>query len=465
MKNNKGYTLVELLVTLAVFAIIMAEVGNMIMNSSRLYRNGTYEVELQTEAQQIVQQMEELLIDVNHSVSTVYYESLSSDFITISNNTAGMAGGGDYTIYNFTLDRDPVRGYGTLYFSKTSSDGSDPVTAIPMAEYVQSISLDMDGYASDVVTLNVSMNNGRYGYQASQDIYLRNSVGSGGGGSYNNSAEYQAELVVLRYRVYDLDDVVAGLGKDGESFTYAWDASDTSMLSRAAMAYILTGNKLKHTSSYNNKSYWNTAVADCKLIATGDMGSKLNIRVRTDKVGYGSNDHAVVYQNVDSNYPTMTPVPVYGIDVSAADHITVEMLYNDGSGMVDPIPVIQNDDTVIDGNPQATYYFPSEAAGARLEMKFSGMEFGRNENDNTIEVTSSYMNEQIISHSDGTYLPAYYDYIKHSGETIRFRVSLDYGGDIEEIVIHTMPVPTNDYPSLNEVDADVANKFWQAVGF
>lgn len=470
MKNNKGYTLVELLVTLAVFAIIMAEVGSMMMNSSRLYRNGTYEVELQTEAQQIVQQMEELLIDVNHSVSTNYQASLSSDFITISNNSNGLKddGSGVSTIYNFTVDKDPTLGYGNLYFNKTSSDGSPDVTNVLMGEYVQSISLDMAAYEHDVVTLIVSMNNGKYGYQASQDIYLRNGVGSGGGGSYNNSAEYQAELVVLRYKEYDLDDVVAGLGGEpGESFTYAWDDSDASKLAQATTDYVLSGDRLYLSPSLNRKLYWNREPGPYKLIATGNMGSTFNIRVSTDKVGYGNDDHAVYYQNVDSSYETMTPVPVYGIDVSEADHMTVEMVYNNGTSTVSDV-IFQ--DHITDSNPRLAYRFPG-GGDPRIEISFQNVDFRNNGNDNTIEVVSWYMQDNQIINYSAIAPTGYYEYIRCSRETVRFKVTLSYGSDKAEITIHMLPAPVTNpwgsgYPPLDadSVPSDVSDYFWSAVG-
>lgn len=480
MKNNKGYTLVELLVTLAVFAIIMAEIGSMMMNSSKLYRNGTYEVELQTEAQQIVQQMEELLVDVTCSVSVDYQVSLSSDFITISNNSHGLAGDGDSTVYYITVDKDPDLGYGTMYFSKTSSvPGETPVSNIPMAEYVQSISLNMESYTSDVVTLNVSMNNGRYGYQASQDIYLRNGVGSGGGGSYNNSAAYDVELVVLRYKEYDLDSVI--VGRPGETFTYEWDAAmDSSKLSAAQNQYVLSGDTLKLSHTMNRKQNWyRENVGPYTVIARGDQGSVLRISVRTDKVGYGSDDHAVYYQNVASSFATMSPVPVYGIDVTEADHIDVEMVYDNGTDTQEvliwrddnPVPGM-NAGTNGDGHPLiqnvgATYYFVSEGPGARIEMSFQQLYFDKNGNDNTIEVTSSLLQDnQIIAHNANG-LPGYYEYIRVSGKTVSFQVTLDYGGDEMEFKIHMMPVPCSGYPPMdaNSVPDEVAERFWTAVGF
>lgn len=468
MKNNKGYTLVELLVTLAVFAIIMAEVGSMMMNSSRLYRNGTYEVELQTEAQQIVQQMEELLIDVTCSVSVDYQPTLSSDFITISNNSHGLDGDGDSTIFYITVDKDPDLGYGTLYFSKTSSvPGETPVTNIRMAEYVQSISLNMEAYTSDVVTLNVSMNNGRYGYQASQDIYLRNGVGSGGGGSYNNSAAYDVELVVLRFKEYDLDDVV--VGKPGEHFDYEWDDTmDSRKLADAQTYYNLSGDTLKLSSPMNRLLNWNRELGSYTVIARGDQGSVLKISVRTDKVGYGSDNHAIFYPNALGSHGSvdrMTPVPVYGIDVTAADHIKVEVVYHNGTDVVEDR--IYEDDSVINSAPRPTYYIVSGPPDARIEMTISGVNFNKNAEDNTIEVISQLLADDQIHGHDAGGLKGYYEYIRLSGTTVSFKVTLTYGSDQQEIQIHMLPAPNDYYPPLDadSVPDEVRDNFWSAAGF
>ncbi len=463
MKNNKGYTLVELLVTLAVFAIIMAEVGSMMMNSSKLYRNGTYEVELQTEAQQIVQQMEELLIDVNGSVSTNYQPTLSSDFITISNNDA---------TYDFTLDMDPTLGYGTLYFTKTLSGNATPdVDHIPMAEYVRSISLNMDQYTTaDVVTLNVSMNNGRYGYQASQDIYLRNGVGTGGKYNYANGGSFDSELNVLRYKTYDL---AALFNTDDEQFTYEWDPSIADNASDAALYYTLshpdnpTAAKLETTGSYNRQD---AEKGPYVLLGHGTNGTELRIKVSTDAVGCGNGGAAVIYQNTSSSYRTMAPAIVKGINIAADEitSVTVEAIYktDDSTSVEFSIPF--DPDNSSHTTKVEFQYSPAGApSGGCVKTTVEAVRFDTNENDNTFEVYSGLFSSQFVSMDNpnsSRYPVAYYYYIDNSGAPMYYDVHVEYESGAQELDMKLYLLPTPSNAGVLPMEEDIANKFWAAVG-
>ncbi|MDE6531264.1 MAG: type II secretion system GspH family protein [Lachnospiraceae bacterium] len=470
MKNNKGYTLVELLVTLAVFAIIMAEVGSMMMNSSKLYRNGTYEVELQTEAQQIVQQMEELLIDVNHSVSTNYQVSLSSDFITISNNSNGTNdnGTGVYTIYNFTVDKDPERGYGNLYFNKTSNDGSSDVTNVLMGEYVQSISLDMAAYEYDVVTLNVSMNNGRYGYQASQDIYLRNGVGSGGNHNYANGGSYKEELNVLRYRTYSLADLY---NTDEIQYTYEWDPADPAS-TIAATIYELhnpNNNRLATLETSGNFNKNDGEAGPFTLLAHGNDPAHTTIRIKisTDAIGCGKNDAAVIYQNTSSGYTTMAPAIVKGINI-ASDQITrltVTAVYKTLGSTLAEVPLTVDLGNDRSGQNIEFKYGPSDANCVLLRVE--NVWFNTNEDDNTFEVYSGlfYNGWNNLSASEkGSYTLPYYYYIDTCDAPMYYDVHVEYQNGWQELDMKLYLLPTPSSAGVDPMPDGIAGKFWQAVG-
>lgn len=452
MRNNKGYTLVELLVTLAVFAIIMGEIGSMMLNSSKLYRNGTYEVELQTEAQQIIQQMEEFLIDVNHSVSTNYDVSVSSDIITISNNDA---------IYQFELQMEPDRNYGTLYYNKESLDGGVDVSDVPMAEYVQSISLDMASYTSDVVTLNVSMNNGRYGYQASQDIYLRNSVGSGGGGGNHVNSNFNEELDVLRYKEYHLDNLFKT--DDGEEITFEWDTSIPNNENTAVLKYTLLNDVLYATPQLNHQV--GAEIGPYVLLGKDSHGTvRFTIKVSSQAI---SNGPTVILQQTYSSYTTMTPAIVKGINI-ASDKITsieIEAVYrqNDSDDFV-------RQTLSTDGSPnnvQVEYSPAGAPPGGRVILEIQNICFNENENDNSMEVSSTRLSRNQVS------LPinandAYNYYIEHVGKPLYYEMTVKYNGGIENNNGQTLTMQMYLYgaPSgdINVMSDDAATKFWLAVG-
>lgn len=452
MRNNKGYTLVELLVTLAVFAIIMGEIGSMMLNSSKLYRNGTYEVELQTEAQQIVQQMEEFLIDVNHSVSTNYDVSVSSDIITISNNDA---------IYQFELQMEPDRNYGTLYYNKESLDGGADVSDVPMAEYVQSISLDMASYTSDVVTLNVSMNNGRYGYQASQDIYLRNSVGSGGGGGSHVNSSFNEELDVLRYKEYPLDNLFKT--DDGEELTFEWDTSIPNNASNAVLKYTLLNDVLYATPGLNHQV--GAEPGPYVLLGKDSHGTvRFTIKVSSQAINNGP---TVILQQTYSSYTTMTPALVNGINI-AADEITsikIEAVYKENDTADFQRQNLETDGT---NNLVHVEYSPAGApSGGRVILEMQEVCFKANENDNSMEVSSLRLTRNAVS------LPinandAYNYYIEHVGKPLYYEMTVKYNGGIENNNGQTLTMQMYLYgaPSgdINVMSDDAASAFWSAVG-
>ena len=235
MRNNKGYTLVELLVAVAILLIVMAEVGALMFNSQSLYKNGFYEVQVQEESQQVIQQVEDLLMnatgwtrdDQNHTgaieLTTATHNGIKSDVITIYtmvpniptgstngipdgtyskvryriglafdvNNGGNLPGGGavrsdadygskDHMFETLVLERTPVTAETTpgSYTLGTS-------TYSTLAEGVKAIHLDYDstdgiikGYAeADRVIFSVEMQNMKYSYStetSSVSVYLRN---------------------------------------------------------------------------------------------------------------------------------------------------------------------------------------------------------------------------------------------------------------------------------------------------
>ena len=66
MRNNKGYSLVELLISIAIFSLVMGGIISIMNTTSVFYRGGQQEVRLQEEAQIAINQIEELLIDLDN---------------------------------------------------------------------------------------------------------------------------------------------------------------------------------------------------------------------------------------------------------------------------------------------------------------------------------------------------------------------------------------------------------------
>lgn len=83
-ENNRGFTLIELVITIAIVAIVSAVAFSFAVTSSRTYQKQTKEVELQYEAQLSVNQIQELLVDARKGVGYAYnaVNSGGTDYIS-----------------------------------------------------------------------------------------------------------------------------------------------------------------------------------------------------------------------------------------------------------------------------------------------------------------------------------------------------------------------------------------------
>jgi prepilin-type N-terminal cleavage/methylation domain-containing protein len=349
MKKNKGYTLIELLVAVALLMIVMAEVGVLMINSQNLYRHGFYEVSLQEESQMVLQQIEDLMMSaaVNVDYNTIKHNGIDSDVITIVTAQPKLSGTGvptgdyDEVTYKIGLafdvnnsgkypSGDPVRSdsdYGTdthkfesLIISKKVGTGSE--TYATMAEGVKSLRVyvvdsgttgtkdPMQNYKEgDYVTLYLEMQNEQYYYKtdtSAQSIYLRNMPGSGGvpkptvspvsGGANNDKV-----VNVLREHTFNLKDYVGDAYKE-----FKWKETNGS-----TAKYTLTADgHLSCVDSLNNDWDDKVELGKCVILATqnpGDYTDAVEIQMYTEKVSF-KNMPLYIYDNMTAASTSVFPV-------------------------------------------------------------------------------------------------------------------------------------------------------------
>lgn len=331
LKNNKGATLVELIVAMAVIAILMGQIGVLIYNTTNLYQRGTFEVDLQTESQQFVNQLQELLIDCDGFVSYNAATSASEDaMITISNSSNNV---GEYTV-QLTRDASSDMG-GPVTLSWT---GDSPFSDVLMADYVESVSLGTAEYEStSKVTIYVDMRNKRYTYSSATDLYLRNDIGlSNNNANKGDNSSYDYELDALRYATYDLDTL---FGENGHTYTYSWK-NDAA---KAQLDYTLSGKNVSCTPALNtafNKdpsgsSTTNPLSAGPWVIERIDTtsGDSKTIAVSTKKVSVGATGqpgdtkgYGLIFQSTYTTAQFDGYVPCFGVDLSKADSCEVSFI-------------------------------------------------------------------------------------------------------------------------------------------
>lgn len=348
--TNKGYTLVELLVATAILVIMLLEIYSVMANSTTIYRNGNYEVQLQTEAQQVILQLEDLMVDCNGSIS--YDEA--SKVLSISTNVVDYSGGAPtpvvYTVSYVPAGTAIVSGTTPSPFGQLAYQKTGMTTPIPLADYVEEFSVDMSGYTNDNVTLNIKLANEDYEYSASESIYLRNEIGSGGHGSADDTSGAKKFIDLKRYDKIKLEKYF-DVKEDGYEYDYKeFYFKDTN------------GNKVFTTTEYNiNESngyeltvqgpyckesefdkeygpYLIYATGTKKNILTGavedlDESKGLLISAHTDPVSWGFNDYSFFYLPGDEpSYKATSLTQFKGINIGKAKKVTYSYIVKPMTG-------------------------------------------------------------------------------------------------------------------------------------
>ena len=348
--NNKGFTLVELLVAMAVLVIVLLEVYTVMNNSNQLYLRGSYDVDLQTEAQQMILQVEDMLIDANGRVDYSVDHTNNTKTLNIIN-----LGSVSSCTIQWREDSDAIDAgytYGKLWYYSFSSPSSNtalktftaPTPAgdgILLADYVEDFNVDMSDYTNNRVNLIINMKNEKYSYSTEKTVFLRNEIGNGGSSSNTSaSGTHFYSLDVLRFKEYNLADGRYMYYDDSEKKYYKYDTfkfrGQSSDSQTNDNTYLLsdsggTNNILKARNLVNND--FNTAYGP--YVIEGKCSSKasaptIEIQITTDKVIIGSKAGSAgngMYQyNGSSSYPISIMTQVLGI--SLADATSVSYSYN-----------------------------------------------------------------------------------------------------------------------------------------
>lgn len=224
-KDQRGFTIVELLIAIAILSIVVASVCGFILVGSRNYASGNSDINVQQEAQLSLNQMSDVLIDTTRSVnymgydgsgnpvkvlkdaeftftpedkSLVMYNGVVEENVSPSGapTTEVKEGNGNKhyhfywskqneTLYYAELDVQP----GDVDISSisfpifTAPDPDDPLAAPPagwveLASHVTDFSVDLSQVEEKrVVQLSLTFLDGKREYVTSNNVTIRNKVG------------------------------------------------------------------------------------------------------------------------------------------------------------------------------------------------------------------------------------------------------------------------------------------------
>ena len=93
MKDNRGLTLTELVVTIAIIAIFSGVVLSLVGNGANSYRSTSGNAKVQMETQETLDRIQDLVIDANRSLYYAYgtSSSMSGEILNDINKAAGSS--------------------------------------------------------------------------------------------------------------------------------------------------------------------------------------------------------------------------------------------------------------------------------------------------------------------------------------------------------------------------------------
>lgn len=184
-KDNRGYTLIELVISMAVFVLVAGAILLFIYSGSRSYSFAKTEVDLQIEAQTLLGQMNTMILEADSAVfddSDADKPVLTLYQVDTKNNKSATSGA-------VTVEKTAVRKK-VIYLDKTNEiNGAynlyleqyddDSIPALSggqdalFANYVESFEVDIQ---DSQVTVNLGMKNHKRSFQADITTKMRNGL-------------------------------------------------------------------------------------------------------------------------------------------------------------------------------------------------------------------------------------------------------------------------------------------------
>lgn len=155
--KNRGFTLVELIVSIAILGIIIISASTFLVTGTRTYSSLNYSVRLQYEAQLAMAQLQEYTIDCTSGMAW----DDTKDALYIAN-------GGTVHIFDYDGTTQTIS-YGTGTAAENLSFTADSICA----EHVTNMDVKLLN-AGKQVEITLTMMRGKKTYTATQVIALRN---------------------------------------------------------------------------------------------------------------------------------------------------------------------------------------------------------------------------------------------------------------------------------------------------
>lgn len=291
--TNQGLSLVELICAIAILGLVGVTIGSMLVISSNSYDKGITEVELQQEAQLVVNQISDLVIDSSTDPATSLSVQFSGGTLTIPEMTES----GTIKTHTITLS-------GTeLYYS---CDGSTPEL---MAEGITGFNVDTSTFDStgnlylDIALERESRGNIR-NFEATFHITSRNGVVET---IPMASINIEDNIVLEPNQVFDFTTSVDGIADQGVTLTLV--GGNTSS------ATYISGNRL--TIADNEHGSVLQILAKTNATENGAPMAMRPVRVRIRRINDISVSGTLIYGTslqANAQYKVVADLSGYNLD-------------------------------------------------------------------------------------------------------------------------------------------------------
>ena len=172
MRNNKGFSLIELIVALAILSVAGVSIFGFVMNTSRSYSQTNKEVKLQYEQQLAVNQIRDMVVE---SDKGIYFDSTSKTLALYgATKTVGTDTYYPVTVIRFVEPEGKLY-FGTREFTTVSEISFAAVTDLKvLSENVTKFEADLTGVKRDKVLLDITFTVGEKEQKVTETVALRN---------------------------------------------------------------------------------------------------------------------------------------------------------------------------------------------------------------------------------------------------------------------------------------------------
>lgn len=268
-RNNKGFSMVELLVAFGIMGVIVTTVGYMMTTSSKTYSSLSTESQLQSEAQLVANAISELAIDsfdAGNTLETKYeckIDPAVNDFLVLMSKDKN---GGSYKNTRYQISHEGNELYLITQEYDSSADSYTAYNKSLLGQYITGFTVNLNRVKDDnlIAFQLVYTKNGR-SYTGDYQVYMRNKAYTDSDKADPGSPTSQFRKLLLTPSTIIID--IKGNQATGVAEPVGWYSGkvDASAMKSMATKITFTATPYYSGSVPDETSAWKLQKADSRF--------------------------------------------------------------------------------------------------------------------------------------------------------------------------------------------------------